>query len=315
MEIKKLIYVGELDRTPDAPDHRGIIQGLNDLRNKGVIDSFIIVDPIIKTTDQVIEECNRYQADLVIHGNTDSLSKGVIPKIQAGKSVFFMGDYRPTLEAYQPDWEVWKANSKGLDFIALSNKTQLEMWKEHFGIPTFFWPHGCVVVDELEMSKEFEKDIVFIGAMANYPPYNNRFSLIQDINARINNKVDFINHTDVEGRNRIWRDLGKIYHSSKLVLDISHFWDVDSYASGRYWYSAGLGACSITKRFPGCEDFYQDKVHKLYFDTPEEAAILIEDYLTKKKERNKIKKEAYLHNKKHHNYTVRFEQLFKEIGV
>ncbi len=104
-----------------------------------------------------------------------------------------------------------------------------------------------------------------------------------------------------------------IYHGAACVIDMSHEWRVRGYASGRYWYTAGLGACSISKRFPGCEDFYEDKVHKAYFDTLDEAVELIKFYIQHEPERESMKKAAWKHNIKYHNYEIRFRDMFSKI--
>jgi len=137
----RIVYVGELIRTPDAPDHRGIIQGFEML---GL--DYLIVDPVL-FPDKVVEECNNFKADLIIHGNTDSLDQNWISRIKS-RQVFFMGDYQPDKAHYQ-NWNRWVENSKGIEAIFLSNKKQLKMWEEDFKIPTYFWPHGCYVPERL----------------------------------------------------------------------------------------------------------------------------------------------------------------------
>ena len=310
MEIRRLVFCGELIRTPDAYDHKGILQSLEWLKNDGIIDDYAIVDPILNYANEVVRQINAVNPDLVVHGNTDSLSSKIIPHVDA-RQVFFMGDFRPTLEEYQPHWDRWIENSKGLSMLLLSNKSQLGMWQDAFGIPAKFWPHGCFVPDSLEYDPKQEKDLVFIGSHNWSGSLQKRAELIKTIEGMSPVKISHVNGDGTEGRNRVWRDMAKLYHSSKMVLDISHYWDVDSYASGRFWYSAGLGACSITKRFPNCEDFYKDKEHKAYFDTPEEAVELIEHYLSRPKERQAMKLRAYEKNKKDHNYRKRFTDLFK----
>lgn len=310
--FKRIIYVGELIRTPDAYDHRGIIQGLTWLKEDKIIDEFKIVDPILNGREEIIRQCNEFEPDLIIHGNTDSLSNGTIPFIN-GFQVFFMGDCRT--DGYQ-FWNEWVENGRGfLKHIFISNYDQLSMWNHAFDCPASFWPHGCYVPDRLENDPKFAFDVVFIGTMNTDPPFNARVELIREIERLLPVPISFINGSGVEGRNKIWRDMAKIYHSSKIVLDISHFWHLDGYASGRYWYSAGLGGCCVTKRFPRCEEFYKDKIHKLYFDEPREAVEIIKTYLQRLEGRELIKMNAYEHNKLFHNYKVRFKQMFKILNA
>lgn len=306
----KICYVGELARTPDAPDHKGIIQGLTWLKEEGAIKDFKIVDPILNNRNEVVRQCNEYGADLVVHGNTDSLTLGIIPEIKAGDQVFFMGDLRLNKEYYH-QWSKWIEGSKGLSHLLLSNRTQLEMWSKDFGIPASFWPHGCYVPDQMVFDEAFDKGVVFIGSMIPEYPFNHRIELIKKIQEKLSVPLTLLNGDGTLGRNKIWQDMPKIYHSSKVVLDVSHFWDFDGYASGRYWYTAGLGACSVTKRFPGCDEFYYDTIHKWYFDTADQAADLIHTLLKDDKARFKTKIAAYRQNAANHNYRVRFLQLFE----
>jgi hypothetical protein len=306
----RFIYVGELIRTPWAPDHLGIIQGLSQLKNEGVISEWKIVDPVLYP-DKVVQDCNAFNADLIVHGNTDSLDREWCREIKAPQA-FFMGDVQLSKDKYH-NWNNWIKNSGQFQGLFISNRDQLGMWSEAFKAPAYFWPHGCYVLDKLEKDDAFKHDLLFIGAMNNGGDYQTRFNLITRLNELY--PVDHLTRDDVDGRNQIWRDLSKLYHSSNFVLDVSHFWNIDGYASGRYWYSGGYGACSLTKRFPGCEEFYEDKVHKLYFDTPEEAKELIEFYSKHDDSREKIKIAAYERNKNRHNYKVRFLDMFDKLGI
>lgn len=299
----RIVYVGELDRTPYAPDHMGIRQGFEELK----LD-YLIVDPILNTPDTVVRLVNEFAPDLVIHGNTDSLSLGIIPRINA-RQVFFMGDFRP--DGYYEHWDKWIENSRGLSAILLSNREQLDMWSKAFGVPAFFWPHGSYVPEVLEKDEQWKDKIVFIGSFHDHPPFQERANFIKQLAEHV--PITFVNGDGVDGRNKVWLDMPKIYHSAKFVLDISHFWGVPGYASGRYWYAAGLGGCSLTKRFPGCEDFYLDKQHKFYFDTIDEAIELVNTIT--EEEREQVKQQAYLWNKANHRYAVRFQELFKLLGL
>lgn len=301
----KVVFIGEIIRTPDAPDHQGIVQGIQQMKWE-----YLILDPILERPDDIVRKCNEFNPDLVIHGNTDSLVLGIIPKIRA-RQVFFMGDYRPSKEQYQ-QWDTWVHNSRGLSAIFISNYDQIDMWKEAFNIPVFFWPHGCYVLDKPIYDKRFEHDMVFIGQMNNTAPYNERrefiLALNEEIKKQLKTEITFYNGDGTEGRNSVWRDMPAIYHSAKVVLDISHFWNVEGYASGRYWYSSGLGGCALTKRFPRCEEFYPTGT-KVYFDSIPECIEKLNDLLSNKFLRISIKSAAFEHNKMYHSYKKRFQKM------
>jgi len=297
--IKKVIYVGELIRTPDPPDHRGIIQGLEE---SGF--DYKIVDPILNSVDIAAQMIIDFNPDLVIHGNTDSLGRHLGSRVKGkitGKQVFWMLDYQP--ETYC-DWNNWIKEDGVYDLLLLSNKDQLKLWSDAFSCPTAYLPHGCVVQDMVRDENHYHKSI-FIGSRSFGGWYDARENLLTEIN-----DFEWVNAPDFESRHQIWKDMPAIYHTSDSVIDISHSWTADGYASGRYFYAAGLGGCSITKRFPGCEELYPGDC-KAYFDTAEEARNLIEYYHTHLEEREAMKKKAWEHNKKYHNYKLRFQQIIK----
>lgn len=304
----RFIYVGELLRTPHAPDHMGIIQGLSQLKQDGIISEYKIVDPVLHP-NTVVMECNEFKSDIIVHGNTDSLDKNWPHDIKTNIQCFFMGDIQPRQSDYDR-WNLWVANGvNAFQAVFISNRDQLNMWSEAFKAPAYFWPHGCYVPDKLEKGTDLH-NLLFIGSMTPWGNYQSRVNLIQEI-GRLT-KIDYITADDVAGRNKIWSAMPKLYHTANFVLDISHFWNIDGYASGRYWYSGGLGGCSLTKRFPGCEEFYTDKTEKLYFDTPEETVELMDQF---KNSIDTIKWNAYTKNKNCHNYRIRFLEMFRLLGL
>jgi hypothetical protein len=296
MVIRRIAYLGELDRTPDAPDHLGIRQGLMDF------DGFV-VDPVLNNPEEVVRQVNAKKPDLIIHGNTDSLGQGLGKMLKQYKQVFWMLDYQPQLDGYC--WDSW--DTDGYDMVFISNRDQMKYWGERFGVPCHYLPHGCVVKDPVKDEKHHHK-AVFIGGRMEGGWYDDRAHLLDDIESLIS--FDTINAEGVEGRNQVWKDMPAIYHTSDCVIDISHSWTADGYASGRFFYSAGLGGCSITKRFPGCEELYPTGT-KAYFDTPLEAYKLIKFYQDNPRERERMKNRAWEHNKKFHNYTLRFNRMIE----
>lgn len=311
----KLCFVGNLKTLPYSPDHAGVIQGLERLG----IDYFI-ADPKEsgETQESLTEAIISGKPDVIIHGMTDSLSLIIPPKVKErlpkAIQVMSMWDYRSQDMKYDGLWDKWTLSGPALDLITLSNKNQLDWWAEAFGTETMYWPHGCVVKN-VEYAEEYNHDAVFVGGRNENEPYVRRVKLIDSINQKT--PVKWINAPGSDGtpeRIKVWKDLGKIYHSAKVALDVSHFWDADGYASGRYFYTSGLGACAVTKRFPGCEELFPEGT-KAYFDTPEEAAHKINFYLANEKERNKIKKAGKEWANKYHTYEARFSELFKYLGI
>ncbi|MFA6097557.1 MAG: glycosyltransferase [Candidatus Paceibacterota bacterium] len=295
----KVSIVFEGKRAPFGPDHKGLIQGAEEL---GL--DYQVIDPTMGIKPHVLAaEVRDFKPDLVLHHMTSSLNQGLPELIGKDiKQIYWMLDYH---ENYRDEWEMWIRQKGYLDHIFLSNYKQLDMWKEAFECPSTYLPHGCYV-SESEKDPSQKYNCVFIGGKMYFEPYEKRARLLDNIEKLC--PFTTLNANDVEGRNEIWKNMPRIYHSSDTVLDVSHYWDVPGYASGRYFYSAGHGACSITKRFPRCEELYPEGT-KIYFDTPEEASNKIKYYILHEKEREEIKKRAYEHNKEFHNYKKRWEKI------
>lgn len=321
----RVIFVGNLYTLPYSPDHAGVTQALKQLKESDEIEDFEIADPHYHHVSgkNIVDTMKEFGPTLIVHGMTDSLTSRWISQIGQAMpdviQVMSMWDFRPRILNYDGLWETWKEAGKYLKLITLSNKEQLDWWREDFGVMTMYWPHGCVVKD-VEFDPKFQYDCVFVGDRHMAPPYNERVKLIDEIDRLLRQngkKIEWINKPGGDAnqeRAQLWKDLGKIYYSSKTVLDISHFWQADGYASGRYFYTSGLGGCAISKRFPSCEELFPEGT-KAYFDTPEEAVKKILFYIENELARDTMKKRGKVHANKHHTYDVRFKQLFNILGL
>lgn len=301
----KVCFVGQLDKWPNAPDHLGIRQGAETLGW-----DFSYVDPTWDNREIIAEKVNDNKPDLVIHGNTDSLSQHVFELIDA-KQIFLMLDYR-TPKMLQPgEWDAWVKNAPHIDAVFISARGHVEMWENEFKIPVFFAPHACWIPPELKYYPDFDYDVLFMGGHHTTGPLSERYKLVCEIEERLKAlgiKLTTINETDHEKRNQMWTDMPKYYYSSKVVLDISHFWTNPGYCSGRYWYTATLGACAVTKMFPDCDEFFPHNL-KVYFDQPVAAVDHIYNLLKDPDMRADIKCMVAEYAWEHHSYAQRFTEM------
>lgn len=292
------------DWNPDAPDHLGIKQGMTDIGW-----DWLVVDPITgdPSGPEAAEEINDFGPELVIHGNTDSLNKNVCQYVNRDiKQVFWMLDYRTPEMVGESNWYGWTQNAPYLSAIFISAKDHMLLWQKAFNIPTYFAAHACWIPDKIEYDKAFDYDVLFIGCQHQTGPLSVRTRLLESICTEI--EVKIVNSADRGERNQIWTDMPKYYHSSKIVLDISHFWDNPGYCSGRFWYVPTLGGCSVTKRFPGCEDFFPQGC-KWYFNTEEEAVGIIKMLLDNPDVIDHTKKIASEYAWENHSYKIRFQSM------
>lgn len=287
---------------PTAIDHLGVRQGLDWLGW-----DYLLIDPKAGM-DAMADSIVAFRPDLVLYYMDNTLKAGIPKEVREKydcKQAFWQMDYRPRRMDYDGQWRDWKGMAPYLDHIFLSNRGQIEWWREEWGLPVTYLPHGSWVPDRPVFDSDERYPCVFMGAMNGQWPYNARKELIEEIME--GTEITVINAGGDE-RNDNWTRMPAIYHSSDCVLDVSHFWDDPGYASGRYFYSAGLGGACVTKRFPRCEELYPQGT-KLYFDTPNEAVESIERLQKDAKLRQGTKDAAYGHNKEHHNFKLRFEEI------
>jgi len=303
----KIVYCGGLKDCPYAPDHLGIQQGFTELDW-----DWSIVDPILGKPSgrETAEKINAIAPDIVIHGNTNSLTDHVCKHVNSSISqVFWMLDYRtPEMLDGENRWSHWTENGPYLDSIFISSRDHIQLWEKEFGVECFFAPHACWIPDQLEYSESHEYDLLFIGGLEVREPYAKRTRFVHEIRDLSPVPLKVVNEASPVHRQQVWLDMPKYYHSAKVVLDISHFWDNWGYCSGRYWYTATLGGCAVTKRFPGCSLFFPD-TFKWYFDTPQQAADLIQALLNNEGERTLTKNRAARYAWRNHSYKIRFQQM------
>jgi len=306
----KVCVIAAVKYEKHPPDHKGLIQGLKDLKCKA-----LFCDPILDSADQITFAIKKFKPDIVIHHMSTCLEKK-LPEVIGREvpQVFWMLDYRPydwirgEGEKY---WDCWKSQSYYLKHILLSNKEQIPLWEEEFQLPVSFLPHGCYVVDELIYDERFHYPCVFIGQMSDSRMLATRKNFIRELMRRT--RIVHLNApSGSKERNEIWKNMPKIYYSSDVVLDICHFWDVPGYACGRFFYSSGLGGATVSKRFPECETLYPDGI-KLYFDTLEQAVEKIKWLQENPKLRERIKRKAYKYSKTYHSYKVRYTEIFERV--
>jgi len=181
----KVALIAAIYQEPFAPDHRGLVQGLESLKIK-----YKIVDPQFNnpSSEQLVQQIIEYQLDVVLHGMTDSLKDEIPRRIKdkiKTKQLFCMWDYRPKELKYDNLWDYWKTQASFLDHIFISNKEQIDWWQKDFQTSVSYLPHGCYVFNKLIYDKEFRYPLVFIGQMMDQVPYNKRTELIEQISQKV----------------------------------------------------------------------------------------------------------------------------------
>jgi len=298
----KILLIGDYFRFSNGVQELGMIKACEDLGHE-----YKIYDPSKQSTHENIKE----GYDLVIHGIQNYReTTGLMKRLKSNgtkKQIFYWCDYRPEFDQV----DEWRKQGKMLDHMFISNRAQLTEFERILGVEAHFMAQAAYIpMMPPKDIEQYEDDLVFIGTNGYNDIHGRRTEMLKSIGVDYNH----INAGGDEGKNLVWGKMGEIYRNAKLVLDISAYWDVDSYASGRFFHVCGYGGVTVTKRFLGQEEFgYQDGVHKIFFDTPDEAREKIRHFLVHETRRERMRWDSYEHTKNNHTYTNRLEEMLTYI--
>lgn len=293
---------------PDCTHWTGIAHGL---KNLGI--EHIALDCRLQQKEEILRTLRESKPDFILYALSDPLYNGWYKDIRQQNDcpiAFWYCDMRDERTGGYWDMNI----DRYVDYVFLSNSGQIDFYKTHTGVENVhFIPQAVIPVDTIIQNPDFAYPTVFIGSMHTTDFWGRRYNFIGEIMNRIPG-AKHMNGTDKDARMEVYRSMPTVYGSAHTVLDISHVWDVEKYASNRYYVIPGMGGLSITKRFPGCEEQYPEGT-KVYFDTADEAIEKINYYINHKDEATVIKEAALAHCKKHHTYKHRFRQMIDIVGL
>lgn len=253
-----------------------------------------------------IEALVKFNPDLIVYGLKDMVVRRDWRKKIAGRlpnaiKVIWYGDFRN-----EETGQIF-ADCSEVSAMFVSNDAQKDFYKIRWKVPkVHFLPLGSEPIDKPKMNKKYAFDFVFVGSQITEGAFHHRASQISTFKLRAS--LTLVNSYDPKMRANIFRAMPDIYSSSKICLDMSHFTDVSKYTSIRYWEIAAFWGFALTKRFPGCEEFYPEDT-RAYFDTFDEAVAKKEYYLKHEDERSNMLNKAH-ELSYNHTYTQRFLTMF-----
>jgi hypothetical protein len=271
------------------------------LKRLGIPHLFVSCRPTLN-----IDVVASFNPDLIVYGLMDMIKhpewrSEIRDRLPNATIVLWYGDFRDD-RMIQPD-----ADCSEMDMMFISNDAQAERYKRKWKMKNVkFLPLGCEPIDKPMIDPKFAFDFVFIGGQIQEGAFHDRASFIETF--KIKEGLKHVNSYDPDVRSRIYRAMPKIYSSSKVALDVSHFTNIPYYTSIRYWEIPAMYGFGLTKRWPGCEDFYPEDSHA-YFDTFEEAVEKKNYYIEHEDERMKMVKKAH-ELSKNHTYDKRFLTMF-----
>lgn len=192
------------------------------------------------------------------------------------------------------------AKQIGFDMICHANKLYADYFKQ-FAPKTLFLPYAFDDGHFKPLKIKPKVDVAIIGS-----PYPQRVQYVKKLK-KMGADVEFI-----QGKFR--EDFVRAINELKIHLNLNIYGPGgDGLLVGRVWETVGCGTFLLTQRKDFIEDFFEDGLHLVLFNTPRECAEKINYYLTHDKERQKIAKQGYEHGLKHHTYVARAKTIIKEV--
>jgi len=300
-KFKRIVFIGsdypELEKY--CPHHMGVQKGLSRLDLKW---KFVSCRPKLN-----IKEIVDFKPDLVVYGLKDMITekdwrKEIREKLPNAVIVIWYGDFRDD-QTMQMDADCYE-----VDAMFVSNDAQGDYYPRKWKVPVcHYLPLGCEPIEEPLYESKFDLPFIFIGGVMTSGEFYKRAKLMA--NFRANGGLKVINSYEAPLRAKIFRDMPKIYSSAKISLDISHFTHFKKYTSIRYWEIPAFWGFALTKRWPGCEEYYPEDT-RAYFDTYDEAMDKVKYYLERPELRKEMVEKAHEISYEH-TYDKRFNKMFE----
>lgn len=165
-------------------------------------------------------------------------------------------------------------------------------------------------------------DVVFAGGFyphLGFPATAERASTIAFLSNRFKMKVfgpgweQVLRNRDAIGGAVKLPQINDIYNSSKIVLSINHYNDIEHYWSIRMIEGMASGSLVITKYVPGLEKYFTNFKDIVWFYSLGDCITLIEHYLTHDDEREEIARRSQAAAMKDFRWEAIMEKAYRAV--
>jgi len=247
---------------------------------------------IIKVAEEVgigiiscdeIEKLEKYKYAIFFHNNPS-----VFPDIKTSAKVgWWMCDLRKPV-----------CERRRFDAIFLCNKEFTKLYENYFKTSVYYMPQTGLM-DEESARTGINWDIIFIGNF-NSRYHINRLPILNYLKERFDIKII--------GGEKYTVGSSTLYARSPFNLSISP--RANSYTSNRtYNILSSCGFCLLFY-FPGAEELFENGKHLVWFESPEQAADIINYYYDHPDEYEKIRANGYMLYQKKHTHFHRLINMF-----
>ena len=240
----------------------------------------------------ILNKIDAFQPDMVFIYSKD-IPLNVLNFISTGKikTVMYYEDMSDALP------QEFIERGRLVDFFLATNKGRLEEYSRAGIRNPVYFVGACDRYDHRirrPILPLWKSELAFIGRAR---PNESRVTLTQKISQRHNLKV----------YGRSWRQFGLkatlktvaprsyslICNGSKIMLGADFTSAVEGYWSNRLWLTLGCGGFFLTRYVEGMENFFENKMHLVWYRNERECLDLAAEYLSKPQDRQKIAMAGY----------------------
>lgn len=186
-----------------------------------------------------------------------------------------------------------------IDTMFLTNRGQIDEYKEAYNLKrVYYMPQGYGPYAQHRLNMREAWDVGFAGAVSDAPLHKTRRELI----ALMRKKYS------LRASHAVRNNIAEFYSQSKTVFGASDF-DYELYTSNRFFVALGCGTCYIAKKFKGIELLAENKKHLLWFEDKRELFDILDYYLSRDREREKIRQNAAQLALEKHTYDHRMKNI------
>ena len=254
-----------------------------------------------QTDRWILKQIDGFKPDIIFIYSKD-IPLGVLRQIRQGsiKTVMYYEDMPPDVLPAMIEM------GKLVDYFLATNKGLLNRYQE-LGIPNpIYFVGACDRYDHRIRSPLlplWKSDIAFIGqARAG----ESRVVLIRHLAQRFKVKVYGKNWPAFGIRSTLKtvtpRGYALVCQGAKIILGADITDAVDGYWSNRLWLTLGCGGFFLTHYVSGMETYFENKRHLVWYHHQQECLDLVEEYLAKSQERQKIAMAGFGLVHQHHTF-------------
>lgn len=210
---------------------------------------------------------------------------------------------------------------KLIDHWFVTDKLMADWLNEETEVEGHYLPAGVFEEEVIMLDKSDQKvpEVAFIGSKGYHPEWAYRPMLINWLEKTYGD--NFGHYSGEEGTLGLKRGLhlNQLLADTKIVVGDSLCigFNYPYYISDRLFEITGRGGFLIMPYIKGIEDFFEDGKEIILYEYGDfrQLEFLIDYYLNHDEERELIRKAGFERAKKDHTYVLRWEQIFKELGL